>query len=88
VVDQRRKLVTGAQLFLISQQKGWARRRLRTARTDQNGQFTMRGIAPGKYRLVASVDDENEMASTEVSFSEAEARTVELKAEEPETASK
>jgi hypothetical protein len=88
LVDQHRKPVTGAQLFLVAQQKGSARRRLRTARSDQNGQFTMRGIAPGKYKLVASVDDENEMATTELTFSESESRTVELKAEEQETASK
>lgn len=88
LVDQRRKPVTGAQLFLVAQQKGSARRRLKTARTDQNGQFTIRGIAPGKYKLVATVDDENEMATAELSFSEAESRTVELKAEDQETASK
>jgi protocatechuate 3,4-dioxygenase beta subunit len=86
VVDQHGKPVTGAQLFLISQQKAWARRRLRTARSDQNGQFTIRGIAPGKYRLVATIDDENEMASAEVTFAEAESRTLELKTEEQETA--
>jgi predicted phage tail protein len=87
LVDQQRKPVTGAQLFLVAQQKGSARRRLRTARTDQNGQFTISGIAPGKYKLVASVDDETELASMELSFSESENRSVELKAEEQETAS-
>jgi hypothetical protein len=87
IIDARRKPAQGAQVFLVPQNKGWAQRRLRVARADQHGNFNIRGIAPGKYKLIGSVDDETELASLELSLGEAESRTVELKAEEQETAS-
>lgn len=55
----------------------------RGAQVDQNGQFKMEGLAPGKYRVVAgepsaSMPD----GGQEVTVAEGETATVELKAEE------
>lgn len=53
VLDRDRKPTPGVEAILIPE--GPARRpdRYKTARTDANGRFLLRGIAPGNYRLYA-----------------------------------
>lgn len=50
----------GAQVVLIPERTGRAKpERAKTATTDQNGKFTMKGIKPGHYKLYAFEDIEN-----------------------------
>lgn len=87
VIDARRKPQSGAQVLLVPDRKGLVHHRLKVVRADQHGNFKIRGVAPGKYKLIASIDDETEMVSLELSIGEGESRSVELKAEEQESAS-
>ncbi|MBX5494409.1 MAG: carboxypeptidase regulatory-like domain-containing protein, partial [Bryobacteraceae bacterium] len=51
--------VSGATVVLVPDgAKGALAENLRTATTDQNGSFTLRGLAPGEYKLFAWEDVE------------------------------
>lgn len=54
IVDDRMQPVPGVQALLIPDGANRTRTELyRTATTDQTGRFTMRGVAPGDYKLFA-----------------------------------
>jgi hypothetical protein len=53
VVDERMQPVAGVQAVLIPDSNRIRTELYRTATTDQTGRFTMRGVAPGDYKLFA-----------------------------------
>ena len=54
VLDEDNNPFRGARVVLVPEETNWKRQELfKTANSDQNGQFTIRGIAPGKYKLFA-----------------------------------
>jgi hypothetical protein len=57
--------------------------RWRGAQVDSNGQFTLPGLAPGKYRIVATDngDPPPEDSGQEVTVREGETATIEIKPE-------
>jgi hypothetical protein len=57
VHDRDNKPVPGAVIALIPE--GGSAARCKTARTDQNGGFTIKGIPPGEYRVLAWGDVES-----------------------------
>jgi len=90
IVNRESKAVSGIQAVLIPDQRN--RRDLyKTASSDQNGHFTMKGLTPGGYRLFAWEDLEPfayndpetlrryEQAGTEVKVSESSKATLEVK---------
>ncbi len=59
VQDAKQQPASGAMVTLLPDAAKWERSDLyRVASTDQNGQFTLRGIAPGDYSLYAWEDVE------------------------------
>ena len=58
VTDATLKPVSGVQVVLIPDQLRSRQDLYKTAVTDQNGRFTIRGITPGDYRLFAWEDIE------------------------------
>jgi len=90
IVNREGKTVSGIQAVLIPDQRN--RRDLyKTTNTDQNGHFTMKGVAPGGYRLFAWEDLEPfayndpeilrryEQAGAEVKISESSKATLEVR---------
>ena len=53
LVDAQSQPVRGSQVILIPDQDRDRPELYKTATTDQNGRFTLRGIAPGGYRAYA-----------------------------------
>ena len=53
IVDSKMQPVPGVQAVLIPDNDRVRSELYKTATTDQTGQFTMRGIAPGDYKLFA-----------------------------------
>ena len=58
VTDATLKPVSGVQAVLIPDQNRGRQDLYKTANTDQDGHFTLRGITPGDYRLFAWEDIE------------------------------
>jgi hypothetical protein len=58
VLDERAQPVAGIQAVLIPDQFRSRTELFKTAITDQNGLFTVRGITPGEYKLFAWEDIE------------------------------
>jgi hypothetical protein len=56
VVDKEQKPMRGIQGVLIPDRQRGRRELYRTAISDQNGQFTIRNVAPGDYKLFAWED--------------------------------
>ena len=91
LVDALSQPVRGSQVVLIPDQGRDRPELYKTASTDQNGRFTLRGLAPGGYRLYAwevieanswydrDVLSEHESRSTPVRVKESTTETVELK---------
>jgi hypothetical protein len=53
VVDERGQAVPGVQAVLVPDNNRARFELFKTATTDQTGRFTMRGVAPGDYKLFA-----------------------------------
>jgi protocatechuate 3,4-dioxygenase beta subunit len=59
VTDDQNQPVSGVQVWLVPDSRRRSQRSLfRMASTDQNGRFTLRGLAPGDYQLFAWEDVE------------------------------
>ena len=90
-VTQDDKPMTGARVRITPDpETRFNRFRSRTALTDQSGRFSLMGLAPGQYRVIAKAsgpDRENSSSSDpkSVSLSEHDHKTIELTVASPQT---